>query len=212
MKKSILQKPIKRILLEKGFEHTKNDSYAIVSGDSKTKIILNIPSGKNGRGFVLGAQFSDFGKFDGIITHAVMHQFDYAYQIAYPETYEYTEEQIEEVLHKLLTDYHSYITVGASAIKERIDEWTFGDFSERERALILQYFGLPGIDPYSEEYQKEKADLMSNGGMISMPLSEYLDHKDFYDNYKEYGAKIDVDEKNSKVRIHFFYKPKLYSQ
>lgn len=212
MKKLLLQKPIKKILSENGFEHVKNDSYAIVSGDTKTKIILSIPNGKNGRGFVLGAQFSDLGAFDGMITHATMRQFDYAFEIAFPETYEYTEEQIQNVLHKLLNDYHAYISNGASAIKKRLNEWTFGDFSERERDLILRYFGLPGIDPYSGDYQEKTAASMSGGGGISMPLREYLEHKNFYDNYKKYNAEICIDEKNDSVTIHFYPMPKWYQQ
>ena len=48
MKKSLLQKPIKSFLLEHGFEHVKNENYAILAGDRKTKLILQIPNGKNG--------------------------------------------------------------------------------------------------------------------------------------------------------------------
>ena len=212
MKKSLLQKPIKPILIENGFEHVKNDNYAIMAGDAKTKLILSIPNGKNGHGFVLGAQFSDFGAFDGMLSHATMRQFDYAHEIAFPETYEYTEEQIQEVLHWLLNEYSVYIANGVSAIKERVNEWTFGDFSERERDSILRYLGLPGIDPYSKSYQEEKAAQMSGGGGISMPLSEYLEHKDFYDGYEDYNAKICVDEKQNQVTIHFYPKSKWYQQ
>ena len=154
MKKSLLQKPIKKILLEHGFEHIKNENYAILAGDHKTKIILQIPNGKNGKGLVLGAQFSDFGQFDGLITHATMRQFDYAYELAYAESYEYTEGQIQEVLSRLLNDYKPYVSDGVSEIKKRINTWTFGDLSDMERDLILRYLDLPGIDPYSSEYQK----------------------------------------------------------
>ena len=125
MKKTLLQQPIKKILLEHGFEHIKNENYAIIAGDNKTKIILKIPNGKNGNGFVLGAQFSDFGQFDGLISHATMRQFDYAYELAYAESYEYTEGQIKEVVYRLLNDYQLYISDGISEIKKHLEAWTF---------------------------------------------------------------------------------------
>ena len=198
MKKSLLQKPIKKILSEYGFEHIKNENYAINAKDNKTKIILKIPNGKNGNGFVLGAQFSDFGEFDGFITYA--------------ESYEYTEEQIQEVLSRLLDNYKVYIDEGASAIKERIDTWTFGDLSDMDRDAILRYLELSGIDPYSSEYQKEVADRMINGGAVYISLSEYLEHKDFYDSYQNFNAKICIDEKSKQVTINFFAQRKWYQQ
>ena len=213
MKKSLLQKQIKNFLLEHGFEQFKNENYAILAGDCKTKLILKIPNGKNGSGFVLGAQFEDFGTFDGILTNAVMRQFDFAYELAFPQTYEYTDEQIADVLQRLWTAYLPYINEGAEAIKARIDQWTFGDNSEKERGLVLRYFGFPGIDPYSKEYQEEKADFMNDhGGMIVIPLQEYLEHREFYDNYQNYHAKISMDKKYNEVQIHFFSQPKWYQQ
>lgn len=212
MKKSLLQKPIKNFLSEHGFEHVKNEHYAILAGDHKTKIILQIPNGKNGKGFVLGAQFSDFGQFDGLITHATMRQFDYAYELAYAESYEYTEGQIQEVLSRLLNDYKPYVSDGVSEIKKRINTWTFGDLSDMERDLILRYLDLPGIDPYSSEYQNEVADRLSNGGSQYIPLSEYLEHKDFYDGYQKWNAEICVDEKYGQVGIHFSVQRKWYQQ
>ena len=212
MKKSLLQKPIKKILLERGFEHIKNENYAIIAGDNKTKIILKIPNGKNGNGFVLGAQFSDFGQFDGLITHATMRQFDYAYELAYAESYEYTEGQIKEVVYRLLNDYQLYISDGISEIKKHLEAWTFGVLSDMERDSILRYFGLPGIDPYSLEYQNEVADRMSNGGSQYITLSEYLEHKEFYDGYQKWDAQIHIDEKNGQVAIHFPAQRKWYQQ
>ena len=212
MKKSLLQQPIKKILLEHGFEHIKNENYAIIAGDNKTKIILKIPNGKNGNGFVLGAQFSDFGQFDGLISHATMRQFDYAYELAYAESYEYTEGQIKEVVYRLLNDYQLYISDGISEIKKHLEAWTFGDLSDMERDSILRYFGLPGIDPYSLEYQNEVADRLSNGGSRYITLSEYLEHKNFYDGYQKWDAKIHIDEKNGQVAIHFPVQRKWYQQ
>ena len=213
MKKSLLQKPIKNFLSEHGFEHVKNENFAILAEGRKTKLILKIPNGKNGSGFVLGAQFGDFGAFDGILSNAVMRQFDFAYELAFPQTYEYTDEQIADVLQRLWMAYLPYITEGAEAIKTRIDQWTFGDNSEKERDQILRYFGFSGIDPYSKEYQEEKADFMNDhGGMIVIPLQEYLEHREFYDNYQNYHAKIEIDQKYHEVKIHFFSQPKWYQQ
>ncbi|MBE6578820.1 MAG: hypothetical protein E7651_03315 [Ruminococcaceae bacterium] len=212
MKKALLQKPIKDILLEHGFEQIKNEEYAINAHDNKTKLILKIPNGKNGNGFVLGAQFSDFGQFDGSIANATMRQFDHTYDLAYGTTYEYTTEQIRETVFRILEDYKVYFREGASAIKERIDTWTFGDFSDLNKDAVLRYLGLSGIDPYSSEYQSEVADRMSDGGAMSISLSEYVDHKAFYDGYQKFHAKISVDEKHEQVTIHFYGQRKWYQQ
>ena len=212
MKKALLQQPIKKILLEYGFEHVKNENYAIAAGDHRTKIILKIPNGKNGNGFVLGAQFSDFGQFDGLITHAIMRQFDYAYELAYAESCAYTDGQIGEVMTRLLSDYGPYISGGASEIKKRLDTWTFGDLSDMDRDAVLRYLGLPGIEPYSSEYQNQVADRMENGGARYIPLSEYLEHRDFYDGYQKWDAEISVDEKNGQVAIQFPVRREWYQQ
>jgi len=212
MKKSTLQKPIKQILAERGFAHVKGDSYAVDLGDGKTKIILGIPSGKNGRGFVFGVQFADLGPYDGLIAHAVMRQYDYAYELAYPESYEYTDLQIQEVVRRLLADYEIYLREGVSAIRKRIDAWTFGDLSDASRDTILRYLGLDGTDPYSMAYRDQIAEQMVDGGSMCLPLSEYLGHKDFYDSYLDCNAKICIDQEREQVTIQFFAQRKWYQQ
>ena len=96
--------------------------------------------------------------------------------------------------------------------KKHLEAWTFGDLSDMERDSILRYFGLPGIDPYSLEYQNEVADRMSNGGSQYITLPEYLEHKNFYDGYQKWDAQIHIDEKNGQVAIHFPVQRKWYQQ
>ncbi len=204
MKKSILQKPIKQVLISKGFEHVKNNDYAVMSDDKKTKLILRIPDGKNGHGFVLAAQFSDFSAFDGDFSNAVMKQYDFAYELVYGESQEYSEGEIIEATERVMSAYACYIADGAKAIKERLNEWTFGDLDEQVKDAVQRYFGLPGVDPYSVDYQKDTAEqLKQNGGAITLSMQEYTEHKAFYDEYEKYGAQILVDEKNGSLMISF---------
>jgi len=204
MKKSILQKPIKEALISRGFEHIKNSDYTLICGDKKTKLILSIPNGKNGHGFVLAAQFADLGAFDGNFSNAIMKQYDFAYDLAYGEVQEYSESEIIEATEKIMGAYACYIADGANAIRERLNEWTFGDLDEQIKDAVQRYFGLPGVDPYSDDYQKNKAEqLKQNGGAITLSLQEYTEHKEFYDAYGQYGAQILVDEKNASVMISF---------
>ena len=204
MKKSIIQKPIKLILISKGFEHVKNNDYALMSGDKKTKLILRIPDGKNGQGFILAAQFADFGSFDGNFSNTVMKQYDFAYKLAYGESQEYRECEIIEATEHVMSAYACYITEGVNAIQGRLNEWTFGNLDEQVKDDIQRYFGLPGIDQYSDDYQKDKAEqLKRNGGAITLPIQEYTEYKAFYDAYEKYGAQILVDEKNGSVMISF---------
>ena len=213
MKKSILQKPIKQIMTSKGFEHIKNNDYALICGDKKTKLILRIPDGKNGHGFVLAAQFSDFGAFDGNFSNAMMKQYDLAYELAYGEVQEYSESEIIEATEKVMSAYACYFTDGANAIKERLNEWTFGDLDEQVKDAVQRYFGLPGIDPYSDDYQKDTAEQMKqHGGAITLSMQEYTEHKAFYDAYEQYGAQILVNEKIGSVMISFAPKRKWWQK
>lgn len=213
MKKSVLQKPIKELITSKGFEHIKANDYAVQAGDGVTKLILRIPSGKNGKGFVLAAQFYDFGAFDGDFSNSFMKQYDFAYELAYGESREYSESEITEATERVLNKYERYIENGATAIKERLDEWTFGDLNEQVRDAVQRYFGVKGIDPYSNEYQAEKAeDLKNNGGAIIASLQEYNSHKDFYDSYEQYGARIVVNERNESVMIDFAHARKWWQE
>ena len=48
-----------------------------------------------------------------------------------------------------------------------------------------------------------------------MSMSEYLDHKDFYDNFQKYDSvevEIRVDEHDDSVTIHFHQKSRWFEQ
>ena len=100
-----------------------------------------------------------------------------------------------------------------NAIKERLNEWTFGDFDEQVKDAVQRYFGLPGIDPYSDDDQKDTAEQMKmHGGEITLSMQEYTEHKAFYDAYEQYGAQILVDEKNGSVMISFASERKWWQE
>ena len=44
-----------------------------------------------------------------------------------------------------------------------------------------------------------------NGGFISIPKEEYLEHKDYYDRFADYGGTISVD--NKKEMRYFSFAP-----
>ena len=211
MKKSDLQKPIKAVLQAHGFEHVKGNDFAVLASDGKTKLILRIPDGK--KGFILGAQFSDMGRFDGVFAHSDMLQYDHAYELAYGSIKECSEDEIKAAAKQVVADYGPYLANGADEIGRRLDEWTFGDLDERERDRILRYFGQAGIDPYSDEYLAKKAEeLSSRAGMIVLNGEEYAEHKAFYDRYTEYGAEIIPSDKTGEVYIMFREPRKWYQQ
>lgn len=51
---------------------------------------------------------------------------------------------------------------------------------------------------------------MQNGGMMTMPLAEYTTHKDFYDQYANYGGLITTNEQDKTVQILFSCAVKVY--
>lgn len=210
MKKSDLQKPIKAALYAYGFEHVRGDDYAFLSSDN-TKLVLRIPDGN--KGFILGAQFSSMGKYDGVFAHCAMLQYDHAYLLAYGKIKEYSDDEIKAAIEKVLAEYDPYLANGAAEIGGRLDEWTFGDLDEQVRDRILRYFGHVGIDPYSDEYLAKKAqELSSKAGMIVLTGEEYAEHKVFYDRYIEYGAEIVSNDKAGEVHIVFRETRKWYQQ
>lgn len=210
MKKSLLQKPIREILEKNGFTRVKGDDYESLSPDGGTKIIIRIPDGK--KGFIIGAQFAHIGAFDGLLSHAAMKQFDFAYELAFASVKEYEAEEITDSALKVIEAYKAYAQNGEAEIKNRIDEWTFGDTDENEKDILRKYLGLSGIDPYSDEYFEETLFRMANGGSKLIPLPEYAEHKDFYDGYTEHGASISANEKDNTVTIFFPPQKKWYQQ
>ena len=210
MKKSLLQKPIRDILEKNGFARVKGDDHASLSQDGKTKIIIRIPDGK--KGFIIGAQFAHIGAFDGLLSHAAMKQFDFAYELAFASVKEYESEEITDSALKVIEAYKAYVENGEAEIKNRIDEWTFGDTDENEKDILRKYLGLPGMDPYSDEYFEETLFRMANGGSKLIPLPEYAEHKAFYGRYTEHGASISVNEKDNTVTVFFPPQKKRYQQ
>ena len=142
-----------------------------------------------------------------------MTQYDFAYELAYGEVQEYSESEIIEATEKVMSAYACYFTDGANAIKERLNEWTLGDLDEQVKDAVQRYFGLPGIDPYSDDYQKDTAEQMKqHGGAITLSMQEYTEHKAFYDAYEQYGAQILVNEKIGSVMISFAPKRKWWQK
>lgn len=201
MKKALLQKSIRETFFEMGFVRVKLDDYASVSADGQVKLILRLPDGN--KGFILGAQLAAGGPFDGLLSHALMRQYDFAYELAWASTKEYSEEEIRAVTERVAEKCRFYVDGGLEALRDRVEEWTFGDLDEELRNRILRLLGLPGIDPYSEEYQRKTAQNLAGRGEIILPLEEYLAHRKFYDGYKELSGTISINERANTVTIDF---------
>ena len=201
MKKAALQKPIAEICHRNGFEKSKGNDYTRMDEAEELRYVLRIPDGR--KGFIFGAQFPDLGESDGLLSHCMLRQFDFAYELAYGDTKEYTMEEIQKTAEKVLDFYRPYWEQGLPFLRGKSTDWTFGDLNEVLRNQILLRLGLSPIDPYSEEYLRETAEKLRERGEQIITLEEYLSHQDFYDRYRELGAEIRVEEKQGKVIIDF---------
>ena len=173
------------------------------------RFVLRIPDGK--KGFIFGAQFTDLGEKDGLLSHCMLRQYDFAYELAYGDTKEYTPEEIQHASEKVLDFYRPYWEQGLTCLREKRTDWTFGDLNEALRNRILLRLGLSPIDPYSEEYQRETAEKLRENGEEIITLEEYLSHREFYDRYRDLGAMIRIEEKQGKVIIDF-HKPRCFER
>ena len=209
MKKAALQKPIAEICRGFGFEKSKGSDYTRLDEKGDLRFVLRIPDGK--KGFVFGAQFPDLGESDGLLSHCMLRQFDFAYELAYGDTKEYTAEEIQSSAESVLDFYRPYWELGLPYLREKSKEWTFGDLNDALRNQILLRLGLSPIDPYSDEYQRETAEKLRENGEEIITLEEYLSHREFYDRYRDLGAMIRIEEKQGKVIIDF-HQPRWFER
>ena len=200
MKKSDLHKPIIDYLSKHGYEKVNELCYSILSQDNSVKYIIRMPDMING--FIIGAQFINYGEFDGDIKNAPMKNFEFEMLLIYAKKYDYKLDEIMDAIKIVCDKMQIYIKTNRSEIKSHLNEWTFGLYSEKEKNDILSCLGLPILNPYSIEYLKETANkLKKNQGCISFPFDEYYQHKDYYDEYITYGCKVVLDKKLERVMI-----------
>ena len=208
MEKRLFNKIIKQYLTDRGFEKTASNDYAISSRDGAAKFILRTPD--QTQGFLLGVQFPNYGEYTGTFAKAVMKNFLYESMLCFAKSRDYSQQDILNALDAVWNGIQPYLQGGKDAIRECLDDWVFGAFSDKVRNEILLYLGSDTIDPYSKDYLLEKADAMQSGGMMTMPLAEYATHKDFYDQFTDYGGMITIEVASQTVRIHFSCAVKIY--
>ncbi len=200
MKKRDLIKPIEAYLKSQGYTKVNTLCYSILSRDESVKFIVRMPDMT--LGFIIGAQFNDYGEFNGEMKCAPVKNFEFELLLHFASVYDYTENKIIDAVKEVCERVAQYVEKGRAAIADSIDSWAFGELSEREKNEILKCVGLSPIDPYSDEYLKNKLDdLKLNNGSFSIPFDEYYLHKNFYDKFAESGCRIIVDEKNARVMI-----------
>lgn len=191
MYKRFFNKVLKRELLSYGFVKSGTLDYSKECCDGTSKIILRAPDMVNG--FGMGVQFKDLGEFDGKSTHMCMTYPTFSSVLCSAARKEYTEAEIVNAIKLIMAEIEVYINEGKSAIRARIDQWSFGISNERRKNEIYAYFGMPLLDPYSEKYiKKHIEDWLEQGGCTMLTLDEYLKHEDCYRKYIEYGCKVDI--------------------
>lgn len=199
MEKRLFNKIIKQQMLLYGFEKNDNLNYSKRSSDGTTKFVVRIPNGKNG--FIIGAQFSDFGEYNGIISSCMMKYYEYETLLVFPNIHKYSETDIVDAVNTVITGIKPYLDNGIRHIKDHIDNWCFGVFSDKERNDVLRYFELPTMDPYSNEYMIQNIEMIKRGGFIQISSQEYEDHRDYYDKYLKHGCYFSFDKKYNQVMI-----------
>ena len=126
-----------------------------------------------------------------------------------------SEDKIIDMVTSVMNSIEIFLQEGKVAIRKHIDEWIYSIISKEKENDIYAYFGMPLINPYTREYQDEWVSQMRGGGMTVITMSEYLEHKDFYDDLKKYDSvnvEICVDEHDKSVTIHFHPKPRWFEQ
>lgn len=199
MEKRLFNKIIKQQMLFYGFEKNDNLNYSILSLDGTTKFVVRIPNGKNG--FIIGAQFLDFGEYTGIISDCIMKYYEYEELLVFPNVREYSQIDIVNAVNTVIAAIKPYINKGKQQLKEHINNWVFGAFSDKERNDVLSYLGLPVIDPYSDEYMIQNIEKIARGGFVCISLKEYEDYKDYYNKYLNHGCYFSFDSKSNILMI-----------
>ena len=199
MEKRLFNKIIKEQMLFYGFEKNDRLNYSKLSSDGTAKFVVRVPDGK--MGFIIGAQFPNFGEYNGIISNCIMKYYEHETLLCFPNVHNYSETNIVNAVNKVITDIKPYLSNGKQHIKENIENWCFGVFSDKERNEVLSYFGLPVMDMYSEEYMFFNIERIKRGGFILISTKEYEDHKDYYDKYLNHGCYFSLGKKDTHVMI-----------
>lgn len=195
MEKRDFNKIIKQHLLSHGFEKIGTYDYAKESVDGVTKIVVRAPD--QTYGFCIGLQFKDFltdyADYSGKFSKICMSYSQPSQLLPFASKFEYSEEDVESAITSLIKLIDPFFKGGKSAVRERINEWTFGLSSERKQNDIFSYFEMPLIDPYSDDYILKHVDEWhKQGGKTMISIDEYENHKNHYDKYAQHGCKISI--------------------
>ena len=217
MEKREFNKIVKQKLLSYGFEKTGSRDYAKEAVDGITKIIVQVPD--ETINFCVGVQFKDFGKpytdYSGKFSKRCMAYSGVPRDVTFSPIINCSEDKIIDMVTSVMNSIEIFLQEGKVAIRKHIDEWIYSIISKEKENDIYAYFGMPLINPYTKEYQDEWVSQMRGGGMTVITMSEYLEHKDFYDAFQNYDCvdvEICIDETDQSVTIHFHPKPRWFEQ
>lgn len=195
MEKRIFNKIIKQLLLSYGFEKISVYDYAKESVDGVTKVVIRAPD--QTYGFCIGIQFKDFltdyADYSGKFSKICMSYNQSSPLLPFASHYDYSEEDINNAVKTLIKRIDPFLKEGKIAIRDKINEWTFGLSSEQRQNDIFSYFKMPLINPYSDEYiLKHVEEWHKQGGKTMISLDEYENHKEHYDKYAKCGCQISI--------------------
>ena len=184
--------------------------FTVDCADGKGRVVICPPDTK--RGFFIGVFFpsaaGDVRKFGD----CPFQQFRFESRLVFPEFFGTTEEEIDAVCGEVFAYVDTLVKGGKDFIRDTFDEWvlTASDFDARNRYLEL--IGLAPVDPYSDAFRRNDFDTLKSGGMKTITIEEFFDHRAFYEGYLTigretgYSVRLDVDEKHGEVVLHFFGK------
>lgn len=195
MEKRNFNKIIKQHLLSHGFEKIGTYDYAKESVDGMTKIVVRAPD--QTYGFSIGVQFKDFvtdyADYSGRSGKICMSYNQPSPLLPFASKFDYSEEDVENAIKILIKRIDPFLKSGKIAIRDSINEWTFGLSSEQRQNDIFSYFKMPLIDPYSDDYiLKHVEEWHKLGGKTMISIDEYENHKKHYDKYTDHGCQISI--------------------
>lgn len=195
MEKRNFNKIIKQLLLSYGFEKIGVFDYVKESVDGVTKVVVRAPD--QTYGFCIGIQFKDFltdyADYSGRFSKICMAYNQPSQLLPFASKFDYSKEDVENAINILIKRIEPFLNSGKKAIRDTINQWTFGLLSEQRQNDIFSYFKMPLIDPYSDEYiLKNIEEWHKQGGKTMMSIDEYENHKEHYDKYTKYGCQISI--------------------
>ena len=107
-------------MLLQGFEKKGALDYCKPAEDGETKIIVRSPDMI--QGFLVGAQFADYGAYDGVFKKSRIRYYEYELLLCNADSEKYSESDIGEAVKTVINGIGSYLSHGKAAIRDDIEK------------------------------------------------------------------------------------------